>query len=311
MSMFFTIRSTKRRAASRTQAGKRTILAAPRQLMTDRRSIQAAPRHLMTDWRSIQAAPRQLIFDNRRTHIAPFTTSALFLVHSLVVFTFNAVEGAISYKGWLLTCDKRTTFSKGWQLTCDKRSTFCSPAMGEFTYILSSLIVFHKLLFMGAVLHKGWQLTCDKRSTFSKGWLLTCDKRTTFYAPPVHKKISCIYLNHFDFLFSLAGVLNCNLHRSATYKGAVYYTSFILKVNDILVNTVAAPFFSEYCICVHDSLKPTTVKGAKFPTVLPPSIINTFIFSVAAPFSAVRRSILPAAVLLPFRRRSVLRKICP
>lgn len=185
MSMFFTIRSTKRRAASRTQAGKRTILAAPRQLMTDRRSIQATP--------------RQLIFDNRRTHIAPFTTSAIFLVHSLVVFTFNAVEGAISYKGWLLSCDK----------------------------------------------------------------------------------------------------------------GAVYYTSFILKVNDILVNTVAAPFFSEYCICVHDSLKPTTVKGAKFPTVLPPLIINTFIFSVAAPFSAVRRSIVPAAVLLPFRRRSVLRKICP
>lgn len=155
--MFFTIRSTKRRAASRTQAGKRTILAAPRQLMTDRRSIQAAPRQLMTDRRSIQAASRQLFFDYRRIHIAPFTTSALHQVHSLVFYTFNAVEGAISYK------------------VC--------------------------------------QLTCDK--------------------------------------------------------------------------------------------------GAKFPTVLPSLIINTFIFSVAAPFSSVRRSILPAAVLLPFRRRSVLRKICP
>ena len=197
--MFFTIRSTIRRDASRTQAGKRTILAAPRQLMTDRRSILAAPRQLMTDRRSIQAAPLQLFFDNRRTHIAPFTTSALHQVHSLVFYTFNAVEGAISYKGWQLTC----------------------------------------------------------------------------------------------------------------VMGAVYYTSFILKVNDILVNTLAAPFFSEYCIVFHDSLKPTTVKGAKFTTVLPPSIINTFIFPVAAPFSAVRRSAVPASVLLPFRRRSVLRKICP
>lgn len=199
MSLFFTIRSTKRRDASRTQAGKRTILAAPRQLMTDRRSVQASTRQLMTDRRSIQAKPRQLFFDNRRIHIAPFTTSALHQVHSLVFYTFNAVEGAISYKGLLLTCDK----------------------------------------------------------------------------------------------------------------GAVYYTSFILKVNDILVNSVAAPFISEYCIYVHDSLKPTTVKGAKFPTVLPPSIINTFIFSVAAPFSSVRLSVVPAVVLLPFRRRSVLRKICP
>ena len=213
MSLFFTIRSTKRRAASRTQAGKRTILAAPRQLMTGRRSIQAAPRQLMTgrrsvqaatrqlmtDKRSVQAAPQQLFFDNRRTHIAPFTTSALHDVHSLVFYTFNAVEGAISYKGWQLTYNK----------------------------------------------------------------------------------------------------------------GAVYYTSFILKVNDILVNSVAAPFISEYCIYVHDSLKPTTVKGAKFPTVLPPLIINTFIFPVAAPFSAVRRSVVPATALLPFRRRSVLRKICP
>lgn len=157
MSLFFTIRSTKRRAASLTQAGKRTILAAPRQLMTDRRSVQAATRQLMTDRRSVQAATLQLFFDYRRIHIAPFTTSALHQVYSLVFYTFNAVEGAISYKGWQLTCDK----------------------------------------------------------------------------------------------------------------------------------------------------------GAKFPTVLPPSIINTFIFPVAAPFSAVRRSVVPAAVLLPFRRRSVLRKICP
>lgn len=197
--MFFTIRSTKRRAASRTQAGKRSVLAAQRQLMTDRRSILAAPRQLMTDKRTIQAAPQQLIFDNRRTYIAPFTTSALHDVHSLVFYTFNAVEGAISYNVWQLTCNK----------------------------------------------------------------------------------------------------------------GAVFYTSFILKVNDILVNSVAAPFISEYCIYVHDSLQPTTVKGAKFPTVLPPLIIDTFIFPVAAPFSAVRRSVVPASVLLPFRRRSVLRKICP
>lgn len=157
MSIFFTIRSTKRRAASRTQAGKRTILSAPRQLMTGKRTILTSTRQLMTDRRSIQVAPRQLIFDFRRIHIAPFTTSALHQVYSLVFYTFNAVVGAISYKGWQLTCDK----------------------------------------------------------------------------------------------------------------------------------------------------------GAKFPTVLPSLIINTFIIPVAAPFSSVRRSFVPSAVLLPFRRRSVLRKICP